>query len=90
MKFGPETNSKPHIWTRVELAKFNQPEPAQTWPAESLIKNYETMKIYKITEKPNNISVFFWALWFGFSFTSALELAFYLYIERQHDQKRKK
>ena len=30
MKFGPETNSKPHIWTRVELAKFNQPEPAQT------------------------------------------------------------
>ena len=30
MKFGPETNSKPHIWTRVELAKFNKPEPAQT------------------------------------------------------------
>ena len=58
MKFGPETNSKPHIWTWVELAKFNQPELAQTWPVESLIKNYETMKIYKITEKPNNISVF--------------------------------
>ena len=30
MKFGPETNSKPHIWTRVELAKFNQPEPGSS------------------------------------------------------------
>ena len=27
--------------TRVKLAEFGQPEPAETWPVESLTKNYE-------------------------------------------------
>ena len=79
--------------TKVKLAEFGQPEPSEIWPVGSLIKNYETTKSYKITEKPNKISQYFWlkrALWFGFSFTLTLKLAFYLYIEKQHKQKRKK
>ena len=37
--------------TKVKLAEFGRPKPVEIWPVESLIKNYEAMKSYKITEK---------------------------------------
>ena len=37
---------------------MSQPKSAEIWSVESLIKNDETMKSYKITRKPENISVF--------------------------------
>ena len=47
------------LMTKVMLAEFGQPKPAEIRPVESLVKNYETIKYYKMTEKPSNISIFF-------------------------------
>ena len=57
--------------TKVKLPQFGQPEPGEIWPLESLVKNYEITKSYKVTEKPNNISIIWLkrALWFGFWIT---------------------
>ena len=69
----------------VKLSEFGQPKPA-----ESPIK-IRKQKIIK-SEENQTISQCFWlksALWFGFSFTLTLELAFFLYTEKQHKQKRK-
>ena len=72
-------------FNEVKLSEFGQPKPA-----ESPIK-IRKQKIIK-SEENQTISQCFWlksALWFGFSFTLTLELAFFLYTEKQHKQKRK-
>ena len=48
----------PVNFTKVKLAEFGQPKSAKIRLVESLIKNYKTMKSYKITGKPNSISIF--------------------------------
>ena len=41
--------------TTAKLAEFGQPKPARIGAVEGLIKNYETMKSYKITGKHSDI-----------------------------------
>ena len=40
---------------KSKVSRIRQPTPAKIRPVKSLIKNYETMKSYQITQKPNNI-----------------------------------
>ena len=42
----------------MKLAELGQPKPVEIGQVENLVKNYKTTKSYKITENPNNISVF--------------------------------
>ena len=49
---------KENLVTKVKLAKLGQPKPVEIGPVESLIKNFKKTKSYKITENPNNMSVF--------------------------------
>ena len=61
------------------------------YSAETRKPHHKTMKTCKITGKPKTSQYFSLksTLWFGSSFTFTLELAFYLYIAKQHRQKRK-
>ena len=45
--------------TKVKLPELGQSKPAEIRPVKGLSKNYETMKSYKITGKPNNIWISF-------------------------------
>ena len=62
-----------------------------SWTSASRKPHHKTMKTCKITGKPKTSQYFSLksTLWFGSSFTFTLELAFYLYIAKQHRQKRK-
>ena len=42
----------------TQISRIRQAETNESWPVESLIKNHETMKSYKITGKNNIISIF--------------------------------
>ena len=74
------------------IAEFGQPGTAEIWlPLKASSKTAKQQKVIKL-QKNLTISQYLWlkrALWLGFSFTLTLELAFYLYIEKQHKQKRK-
>ena len=61
----------------------------KVYSAETQKPHHKTMKTCKITGKPK-ISQYFSlksTFWFGSSFTFTLEIAFYLYIAKQHRQK---